>query len=295
MSRSVNKTEQNRNNISKQKIIGYVRVSTEYQKDGESIEMQKKRIREYGDFLDVRVEAIYEDIGLTGRNTNRPGLIKALESLKEGDILVVYSISRFSRNLKDAVNMIDDLDTKGIKLVSLSEDFDLSTPNGKAVFSMFSVMAQLESDMTSERVKEGMNKKKSNGEHYSGMPPFGYKLKGKKGEGLIEHPEEYPVLNYMLTEYKINHLSYSDMAALLNHYGYRMRNGKEWTKEKVGYHIRSYINRQHRFFTKGRGEGTPEDVRKAKTGKRKYYGIKAKLKTKCPDGCTESHLPPEKI
>ena len=283
--------KQNTPNTYIPKIVGYVRVSTEYQKDGESIAMQKKRIAEYAEFMNMEIENIYEDIAITGKTTKRPGLISALEKLNKGDILAVYSISRFSRNLKDSVNMMDDLDNKGIKLVSVSENFDMSTPNGRAVFAMLSVMAQLESDITSERVKEGMIKKKNNGEHYSGSPPFGYKLKGKKGEGLEKHPEEYPVLKYMLKEFRIGHLCYSDIANILNHYGCKTRDGKEWNKQKIGYQVRSYVKRQDRFFVKGRGEGTPEDVEKAKMRKNKYEGIKGKIKTKCPVDCKEDHLP----
>ena len=126
--------------------IGYARVST----DGQKLDMQIDALRRAG------CEKIYEDHGESGSKTSRPALNECLASLQRGDQLVVYKLDRLGRSTLHLINMLSEFGLKGIEFQSLSEAIDTASPYGRALFGMLSVFAQLERDVISERVKNGV-------------------------------------------------------------------------------------------------------------------------------------------
>ena len=93
----------------------------------------------------------------------RPVLEGVLSELNAGDTLVVWKLDRLGRTSKELVNMIDDFERRGINFVSITEQFDTTTPTGKFVVTMFIAMAQLERDVIVMRTKAGLKKKKKRG------------------------------------------------------------------------------------------------------------------------------------
>ena len=134
--------------------IGYMRVSSSSQKlDRQEVIMEK-----------LSVDRIYVDVQ-SGKNTSRPNLQKMLFEIQNGDTLIVESISRFARNTKDLLNLIEKLDEKEVKFVSQKENIDTSTPNGKFMLTIFGAVAQLERDYLLQRQKEGIAIAKSKGKY----------------------------------------------------------------------------------------------------------------------------------
>ena len=109
------------------KVIGYIRVSTEYQKLKEnSINNQIKSINEYCNRNDFDLVEIFEDNGISGLISNRIGLTEMIDKIKSENIdcVIVYSLSRLGRKLKDVIQFIELLEKKNIKFISLKENFN---------------------------------------------------------------------------------------------------------------------------------------------------------------------------
>lgn len=131
--------------------FGYVRCSTDKQSTNRQIDMLKPLVDE-----------IIED-KVTGTTTKRDGLQLLLSKVRAGDIVYVESISRLSRRTVDVLTLIEELTEKQVDFISLKEQFDTTTPMGKAMLGIFAVMAQMERDVLAQRVKEGMEASKRRG------------------------------------------------------------------------------------------------------------------------------------
>ena len=113
--------------------IGYVRVSTAEQNTAR----QEVLMKELG------VEQVYID-RMSGKNTDRPELKRMLAFARAGDTIIVESISRFARNTKDLLELVEQLTAKGIEFVSKKEAIDPGTPTGKFMLTVFGAVAELE-------------------------------------------------------------------------------------------------------------------------------------------------------
>lgn len=140
--------------------VGYIRVSTVDQ----NLARQEVLMEKLG------VEKLFSD-KCSGKNTNRPGLDEMMAFVREGDVLVVESISRFARNTKDLLALVEDLERKGVRFVSQKESLDTSTPQGRFVLTMFGALAQLEREQTLQRQAEGIAVAKAQGK-YKGRKPI---------------------------------------------------------------------------------------------------------------------------
>ena len=142
--------------------IGYIRVSTVEQNIARQEVIMKK--------LDV--EKIFID-KISGKNKERPMLKEMMDFVRSGDIVVVESISRFARNTRDLLELVDQLVAKGVQFVSMKEKIDTSTPSGKFMLTVFGAVAQLERDYILQRQKEGIAIAKANGK-YQGRKKIQY-------------------------------------------------------------------------------------------------------------------------
>ena len=127
--------------------IGYARVSS----NSQDLELQNEALIKTG-CSKIFIESI------SGKNNDRPQLIKALDSLREGDILVVYKIDRIARSLKGLIDIIELLDSKKVDLISLDsgDKVDTTSPMGKAFFQIAGVFAELERSLINSRTKAGI-------------------------------------------------------------------------------------------------------------------------------------------
>ena len=174
------------------KCIGYVRVSTESQRDsGVSLAAQEEKIKSWAVLNDAELIGIETDAGISGkRYDNRPGFQKALEmACREEATLVVYSLSRMSRSTRDTIEIAEKIQKSNAHLVSLSEDLNTDSPSGRLVFKMFSVLFEFETDLLASRVKSALSYKKAKGEKTGGYVPFGYTL-DVDGIHLLENRKE---------------------------------------------------------------------------------------------------------
>lgn len=141
------------------KIALYVRVSTTSQlEEGYSIEEQKAKLESYCDIKDWHVYKVYTDGGFSGSTTERPALEQLIKDAQNKlfDTVLVYKLDRLSRSQKDTLYLIEDIFLKNnIEFVSLLENFDTSTPFGRAVIGLLSVFAQLEREQIKERMQLG--------------------------------------------------------------------------------------------------------------------------------------------
>ena len=138
--------------------IGYVRVSTKEQNTARQEEIMKS----------LEVDKVYLD-KMSGRNTDRPALLEMMNFVREGDSVVVESISRFARNTKDLLELTEQLNSKHVQFVSQKESIDTNTPAGKFMLTIFGAVAELEREYIRQRQREGIEIAKEHGK-YKGRP-----------------------------------------------------------------------------------------------------------------------------
>lgn len=134
--------------------IGYIRVSSQDQNTAR----QEVLMKELG------VDKIFID-KMSGKCTDRPELKKMLNFARSGDTIICESISRFARNTKDLLTLVDQLTAKGVEFVSQKEDIDISNAYGKFLLTLFAAMAELERAYILERQREGILIAKSQGKY----------------------------------------------------------------------------------------------------------------------------------
>ena len=116
------------------------------------------------------VDEVYID-RMSGKNTNRPELQKMMEYVRRGDTVIVESISRFARNTRDLLELVEQLTAKGVEFVSRKEAIDTTTPTGKFMLTVFGAVAELEREYILQRQREGIAIAKANG-IYRGRKPI---------------------------------------------------------------------------------------------------------------------------
>lgn len=144
---------------------------------GDSIENQIQLCKEYANkYFDTENVTIFEDEGFSGGTTNRPQFQLLLQECKEKkfDVLICYRLDRISRNIADFATLIDDLQQYDIAFVSIREQFDTSTPMGRAMMYIASVFAQLERETIAERIRDNMMQLAKTGRWLGGVPPTGF-------------------------------------------------------------------------------------------------------------------------
>ena len=107
-------------------------------------------------------ERFFED-KMTGARWDRPELLKALEQLREGDVLVVWKLDRLSRSLKDLLHLMEQIQDKGAGFKSITEHIDTTAPAGRMMMQMVGAFAEFEREMVRERTKAGLGSARAEG------------------------------------------------------------------------------------------------------------------------------------
>lgn len=144
--------------------IGYIRVSTQ----------EQNTIRQEVMMHELGVDELYIDRA-SGKNTDRPELKKMMDYVWRGDTVIVESISRFARNTRDLLELVEQLTDKGVEFISRKEAIDTTTPTGKFMLTVFGAVAELEREYILQRQREGIEIAKQHGKY--------------KGRKPIEHPD----------------------------------------------------------------------------------------------------------
>lgn len=220
--------------LNKLKAAIYIRVSTRYQVDKDSLQVQRRELTAYAEMvLGITDYVIFEDPGYSAKNTDRPDYQRMMDRLRTGEFthLLVWKIDRISRNLLDFAAMYQELKDLGIAFVSKNEQFDTSNAVGEAMLKIILVFAELERQMTSERVTAVMLSRANNGQWNGGRIPYGYSY-NKEDKAFSLDPIENKVYNMICDTYE-QYQSVLYVSRYLNNLGLRTRSGKEWTTTAV--------------------------------------------------------------
>ena len=170
--------------------IGYVRVSTVEQNE----ERQIEGLQKYG------IDKWYME-KVSGKNADRPELQKMLAEAKEGDVIYVHDFSRLARSTKDLLEIVEDLNSRGIHVVSNKENIDTNTNSGKLMLTMFAAIYEFERTNMLERQAEGIEIAKREGK---------YKKCGRKKKELYDGYED------LIQQYVDGRITKVQLAVMLN-------------------------------------------------------------------------------
>lgn len=220
--------------LSKKKAAGYIRVSTVYQVDKDSLPMQREDLTNYIKYaLGINEYEIFEDAGYSAKNTDRPSFQRMMSRLRSGEFshLVVWKIDRISRNLIDFTTMYEELKRLGVTFVSKNEQFDTSSAMGEAMLKIILVFAELERKMTSERVSAVMVSRANEGKYNGGRIPIGYNY-DKSTKTISVNDAEAKIVNLIYDKYD-EMQSIIQVVKYLNSQGVKTKRGYDFSATTV--------------------------------------------------------------
>lgn len=195
----------------------YARVSTDSQLEGYSIDAQKEFLLSYAKSKDYTEFEYYIDGGYSGKDLNRPAIQKLIEDCKNHriDAVFVFKLDRISRSQRDTLYLIEEVFNKyDVSFISMRENFDTSTPFGKAMIGVLSVFAQLERETILERTRIGLKKRAEAGLwRGGGKIPFPYRYDRNTGT-LIPISGQVELLHKMISLY-ISGKSFNAIGAIV--------------------------------------------------------------------------------
>ena len=185
--------------------VAYIRVFSQQQDLGRQKYLFSER--------NIKIDKIFEE-KISGKNMNRPEFKQMMDWIREGDVLYIESFSRLARNTRDLLDIVEKLKNKSVKLVSLKENFDTATPQGKLMLSLFASLYEFERECMLERQKESYEARRS-----AGLPVGRPKIKisktfKKNYERWAADPKTYTATKFMQDE----KLSRTTFYRLLNEY-----------------------------------------------------------------------------
>jgi len=213
--------------------IGYIRVSTSEQAiEGISLDNQKTKIRSYCSLNDLKLVEIIEDAGKSGKNLNREGIQELLTRIRDKSInaVIVYKLDRLSRKVIDTLTLIETIEKASITFHSLNEKIDTGTAVGRFFLNITASLAQMERDLVSERTKDALQMKISNGQR-AGQIPYGWRL-SDDGNTLIKHEKEQEAISLIKRLHKKGY-SYRAICVELEKAGHKPI-GKTWHPKTIG-------------------------------------------------------------
>jgi site-specific DNA recombinase len=172
----------------------YLRVSTEEQRERQAIATQREFGVRYCDLHQLYVHEIYADDGIPGTVPleSRPSGIRLLEHARQGkfDQLLVFKLDRLGRETRLILNAVADLEKLGVRVRSMTEEFDTATATGRLMLTMLSGFAAHERELIRERSLAGTNRLAEAGAWLGGVVPYGYRREGEKAQARIVVTEE---------------------------------------------------------------------------------------------------------
>lgn len=254
----------------------YVRVSTEMQVDGFSLDAQINTLKRYAEREGMIIVDTYEDAGKSGKSIEgRPSFKKLLDDIKNGlDIkyVLVYKLSRFGRNAADILNSIELIQSYDINLIATEEGIDSSQTSGKLLISVLSAVSEIERENILEQTMNGRREKARQGGWNGGFAPYGYEL--VNGEFILI-PDEADDVREIYDLFVNENLSYRKIAHRLNLQGKnkelkKNRSLTSWSNDAVKGIIRNPIYKGTIAFgrrTKVKIRGTRDEYARVETDK----------------------------
>ena len=243
----------------------YVRVSTGYQVDKDSLPFQKKELKAYCEHvlhIDKNRIEIFEDAGKSGKNTKRPAFERMMEKVKHGQVshVVVYKIDRISRNLIDFSIMYNEFKYHRVAFISLNEQFDTSSAMGEAMLKIVLVFAEMERKLTSERVIDVMIGRAQSGLWNGARVPYGWDWDDEK-KCPVHSKVEAKYVKQMYEDY-LNGGSSVSIAKSYNANKIPTKRGGEWTSKTIADVIRNPMNKgdyRYNYRESARGRKKPQE------------------------------------
>ena len=218
------------------KVAIYIRVSTEDQaREGYSLEVQREYLEAFAFREGYEVFKVYCDEGISAYSTRRPALqaLLADAKAKRFEFVLVYKIDRFSRNLKDLLNLVEELFSYGIGFKSATEPFDSMTSAGKLMFQQLGSFAEFERNRIAERVFPGMLKGVQQGNWQGArFSPYGYRY--NKANKLLEIDEQEAKVVKIIFEMCLAGKTIRFITEYLTKKGYRNRKGNIFSTKLIG-------------------------------------------------------------
>jgi DNA invertase Pin-like site-specific DNA recombinase len=215
--------------------VGYIRVSREEQaREGVSLEVQRARIVAYAEAKDLRLEAVYADEGVSGKELERSGLRELLARCTAGDVshVIVWKLDRLTRRTRHLLGLVEDLFlSRDVELHSVSESLDTATPHGRFVLTLFGGLAQMERELIAERTRSALAWKGENGLPTS-HPPLGFRSIGKR-ERLEPVREELEVVGEILGLWQAG-WTFRAIARALNSSSTPTKRRRRWHHSTIG-------------------------------------------------------------
>jgi len=237
----------------------YIRVSTEEQaEEGQSAPAQAEALKQYCSAYGIEVFELYQDLGYSGKRlADRPGLARLLEDCGRRcfNLVLVWKISRLSRNLKDLLYLIDVFETCSVHFTSCSERFDTSTPVGRMTLQLLGSIAEFERNTIVENVKLGLAEFARKGGKSTTV--LGYDNIDKR---LVVNEAEAKLVRLIFSLYAEAGLSCSAIAEYLNNLGCRTKRGNAFRGGSIAYILhnpvyigvnRHRINRENSYSIQG--------------------------------------------
>lgn len=216
------------------KIIGYIRVSTEFQVESKhGLDAQLFAIQEYSKSSNIELHEIFRDEGLSGSLSleKRPGMLSAINALSRGDLLVVAKRDRLGRDALVMAMIESAVRRKGSKIISLAgEGTENDDPTGMLMRRMIDAFSEYERLIIGIRVSAALQAKKTKGQRV-GYIPYGYKLRDD-GIHLEEEYSEQSILEKMYNLRSDGH-SIREIAKIMNEKDLLNRNGNKWNHSSI--------------------------------------------------------------
>lgn len=249
--------------MKKKKAALYIRVSTNHQIDKDSLPLQRKDLITYAEvILAISDYEIFEDAGYSGKNIERPAYQDMMRRCRNGEFshILVWKIDRISRNLLDFASMYSELKKLGIVFVSKNEQFDTSAAIGEAMLKIILVFAELERNMTSERVSAVMVDRAKKGLWNGANIPYGYDW-NKEAKYPVINEEEAAIVKSIFENY-VSMKSLVKVAHFLKDNKIPTKRGGNWTTRTLHQMLKNpfYIGTlRYNYKSSARGKTKPQE------------------------------------
>ncbi len=228
--------------MKKMRCYTYIRVSTEMQVDGYSLDAQKDRLTKYAKYQKMEIVHEYCDAGKSGKSvTGRPEFTKMLQDVAgqkdDVDYILVFKLSRFGRNAADVLNSLQRIQDFGVNLICVEDGIDSSKESGKLTITVLSAVAEIERENILVQTMEGRKQKAREGKWVGGPAPYGYQL-DKPNESLTVDPYESEIVKIIYDKFAHTSMGADAIAEYLNNHGYMKNKSRDF---ELAYFTRSTV------------------------------------------------------
>lgn len=249
----------------------YARVSLDRQ--AESVEHQVSLLREFvrhRELGQIPDEFIYKDTGISATKHSiwtRPAMMQLLQDAEDGlfQVVLFKGISRFARSTHEALDVLDRLKAKGLRVISYEESYDSAQDNSNFLFTIHSAVAEYEAEKTAIRVRLG-NKEKAKQGMWTGMPPFGYELENRR---LKVKEDEAEIVKKIFDLYVHHEFGTFKVAEYLNERKMLKNNERLWSRKTVGDILKNEVYLGHIIYNKT-SQKRVRDYASQEYGKKKW-------------------------